>query len=147
MVYFGVYKCLIHSDIVDVIRVSKDVDDYKFFCFDGKVKFFKVDFDRFVGHRANYYAPDCQLLPYGEAVCPPKIETSVYIPYNIHEMMHIAELLSKGMPFLRVDLYNINGHIYFGELTFYPASGLARWTDRKWDEEIGSMLDLRKEYN
>lgn len=137
------YKCMVNDDKVDIFRSSKDIDDYKFFCFDGKVKFFKVDFDRFDEHRANYYTPDCHLMPFGEVVCPPKPEAAVYIPNNIQEMINVAEQLSKGIPFLRVDLYNINGHIYFGELTFYPASGLAKWTDCKWDEEIGSMLKIK----
>lgn len=82
------------------------------------------------------------MLPYGEVVCPPNPEAEIEIPSNISEMVNLAEILSAGIPFLRVDLYNLNGRIYFGELTFYPASGLSRWTDEKWDKEIGEMLDL-----
>lgn len=106
------------------------------------MKFFKVDFGRFIEHRANYYTPDCHLLPYGEVVCPPGSDAKVDIPSNISEMVEIAEKLSAGIPFLRVDLYNLNGRIYFGELTFFPASGLSKWTDDKWDYEIGEMLKI-----
>ena len=133
---------MIINSIVNVRPIDNDLRDYKFFCFNGKVRFFKVDFGRYTEHRANYYTPDCKLLPYGEVICPPNPEVKVDIPININEMVELAEKLSVGIPFLRVDLYNLNGHIYFGELTFYPASGLSRWTDDRWDKEIGEMLEL-----
>lgn len=119
-----------------------DLRDYKFFCFNGKVRFFKVDFGRFTEHRANYYSPDCRLLPYGEVACPPDPDATIQMPSNLDKMIELAEKLSAGIPFLRVDLYNVNGRIYFGELTFYPAGGLSRWTDDKWDREIGDFLTL-----
>lgn len=49
-----------------------ELKDYKFFCFNGKVKFFKIDFGRFVEHHANYYSPEGQLLPFGEKSFPPR---------------------------------------------------------------------------
>ena len=133
---------MIINNIVDVYPVEDDLRDYKFFCFNGNVKFFKVDFGRFTEHHANYYSTDGKLLPYGELVCPPKDDASIQLPSNLKEMIVVAQNLSSGIPFLRVDLYNVNGKIYFGELTFYPASGLSRWTDDKWDREIGDMLEL-----
>lgn len=139
---WGGYKCLIINGIIEIYPIEDDLRDYKFFCFNGRVKFFKVDFGRFTEHRANYYTPDCRLLPYGEIVCPPDFDVKINIPSNISEMVELAEKLSADIPFLRVDLYNVNGKIYFGELTFYPASGLSRWTDDKWDREIGDMLEL-----
>lgn len=122
--------------------VDADLRDYKFFCFNGKVRFFKVDFGRFTEHRANYYSPDCELLPYGEVICPPDPDASVQMPPNLNKMIELAEKLSTGIHFLRVDLYNVNGRIYFGELTFYPAGGLSRWTDDRWDREIGELLKI-----
>lgn len=140
--YEGVKELLIAEEMLKVSDKDSDLKDYKFFCFNGKVKFFKVDFGRFIEHRANYYTPDCQLLPYGEVVCPPDPEAIVEIPANISKMVELAEKLSAGIPFLRVDLYNLNDQIYFGELTFFPASGLSKWTDDKWDQEIGEMIDI-----
>ena len=133
---------MIINNIVDVYPVEDDLRDYKFFCFNGNVKFFKVDFGRFTEHHANYYSTDGKLLPYGELVFPPKDDELIRLPLNLNEMINVAEKLSAGIPFLRVDLYNVNAKIYFGELTFYPASGLSRWTDDKWDREIGDMLEL-----
>lgn len=121
---------------------SSELRDYKFFCFDGKVKFFKVDFDRFKGHRANYYSPSGELLPFGEAHFPPDYNHKEPLPYNLEQMIEIAEKLSMGFPFLRVDLYNVGGKIYFGELTFYPAGGFGPFTGEDWDEKLGKLLSL-----
>lgn len=57
-------------------------------------------------------------------------------------MIAIAESLSNGIPFLRVDLYNINEQIYFGETTFFPAGGIGKFTDEAWDKKLGTFIDL-----
>lgn len=57
-------------------------------------------------------------------------------------MIEICRKLSKSFPFVRVDLYNLDGKIYFGEMTFYPASGFGRYTIDEWDFKIGDMLTL-----
>ena len=98
--------------------------DYKFFCFNGKVRFFKVDFGRFVEHHANYYDTDGNLLPFGEKDFEPDSTYPIELPDNLSEMISLAERLSENEPFLRVDFYNVKGNVYFGELTFYPASGM-----------------------
>ena len=120
----------------------KDLLDYKFFCFNGKVKFFKVDFGRFVEHHANYYDTDGKLLPFGEINFEPDPAHIIELPNNLREMILLAERLSKNEPFLRVDFYNVNGKIFFGELTFYPASGMGKWTTEEADIKIGMYLDL-----
>ncbi len=118
----------------------KDLLDYKFFCFNGKVKFFKVDFGRFVEHHANYYDTDGKLLPFGEINFEPDPAHIIELPNNLREMILLAERLSKNEPFLRVDFYNVNGTIFFGELTFYPASGMGKWTTEEADSIIGDYL-------
>lgn len=116
--------------------------DYKFFCFSGNVKFFKIDFDRFIDHHANYYNRDGKLLPFGEADLLPVPDKLLDIPQNLSEMIGIAERLSVGIPFLRVDLYNVDGKIYFGELTFFPASGLGRFVPHEYDCVLGDYIKL-----
>lgn len=118
--------------------------DYKFFCFNGKVKFFKVDFGRFTSHRANYYTREKKLLPWIESNFPPDPQINHHFPENFDEMIAIAEKLSDNLPFLRVDLYNVNGKILFGEMTFYPASGMEEFKPNGVDVEIGDMLTLPK---
>lgn len=120
----------------------EELKDYKFFCFNGKVKCFKIDFGRFVEHHANYYSPEGKLLPFGEKGLEQDPNHIEIIPENLDKMITIAEKLSDGFKFLRVDLYNIKEEIYFGELTFYPASGMGAFTPNKWDYKLGKMLNL-----
>ena len=117
---------------------------YKFFCFNGKVRFFKVDFGRFVEHHANYYDTNSNLLPFGEKSFEPDPSDIIELPKNLIEMISLAERLSMNVPFLRVDFYNVNSKIFFGELTFYPASGLGKWTTEKADYMIGEYIYVNK---
>lgn len=119
-----------------------ELNDYKFFCFNGEVKFFKIDFDRYIEHHANYYDKNCELLPFGEAAYPPIPDRDLKIPNNIYDMMHLAEKLSASLPFARIDFYNVDGRIYFGEITLFPISGLGKYTSDEWDMKIGDMLIL-----
>jgi len=132
----------IAEQIINNSETKADLPDYKFFCFNGKVKFFKIDFGRFVEHHANYYLPNGDLLPFGEVSCKPDPNHVVNMPNNLSEMIHLSETLSANYKFLRVDLYNVNGKIYFGEFTLYPAAGMGAFIPEEWDEKLGSMLVL-----
>lgn len=132
----------IADQVISNSENSADLRDYKFFCFNGKVKFFKIDFGRFVEHHANYYSPKGDLLPFGEVACQPDINHVENMPNNLSEMIRLAETLSANYKFLRVDLYNVNGKIFFGELTFYPAAGMGTFIPEEWDEKLGNMLAL-----
>lgn len=118
------------------------IRDYKFFCFGGNVKFFKIDFNRFIEHKANYYDVEGNLLPFGEEYCPPDYNKVLPLPKILGEMVAIAERLSLNIPFLRVDFYEIDGKLFFGEMTFYPASGFGPFIPIEWDEKIGEMLKI-----
>ena len=73
----------------------------------------------------------------------PKGHERVFVkPNNYEEMLYISRKLSEGIPHVRVDLYNVNGRIYFGEMTFFHGSGLEEFTPEEWDERIGSWLKL-----
>lgn len=117
-----------------------ELKDYKFFCFNGKVRCFKVDFDRFIDHKANYYDRDANLLPFGEVCCMPDFNRMFKKPKNYDKMIEIVETLSQGIPFVRVDLYNADGNIYFGEMTFFPAAGMGRFEPEEWDSKLGEWL-------
>ena len=139
----------VHRRIIaeEFIKDSKgQLNDFKFFCFNGKVKVFKIDFDRQINHRANYYNRNGELLPFGEKHFPPNPQRILSIPQNLEEMICFAEQLSQGLTFVRVDFYNVDGMIYFGEMTFYPASGVGPFTDEIWDNKLGEWITLpRKE--
>lgn len=119
-----------------------DLRDYKFFCFGGEVKFFKIDFDRFTNHKANYYDRNCKILPFYEKDYPADFDRVVSFPENIEEMILLAEKLSCDIPFVRVDFYNVDGKIYFGEITFFPASGVGKFEPEEWDFKIGKWIAL-----
>lgn len=121
---------------------TKQLRDYKFFCFNGVAKCYKVDFDRFVSHHANYFDLDGKLLKIGEEVCPPNFEKDVKTSDNLRLMKELAEKLTSEVPFLRADFYDVDGKVYFGELTFYPASGFGKFIYEGNDELFGSWLKL-----
>lgn len=139
------YKNVVARIVAEKYMVDEsgtELKDYKFFCFDGQVKCLKVDFGRFKEHHANYYDTGMNLLPFGEANLPPVYNHKIEKPKNFEKMVELAEKLSKGIPFLRVDFYNIYGKIYFGELTLYPASGMGKFTPNGIDLMLGEMINL-----
>lgn len=119
-----------------------ELKDYKFFCFNGKVRCFKIDFDRFQDHKANYYDRDAKLLPFGEVCCMPDFNRVFERPENFDRMIEIVETLSHNIPFVRIDLYNTDGKIYFGEITFFPAAGMGKFNPEGWDLELGKWINL-----
>lgn len=133
-------RIILEKYLID--KKNAQLMDYKFFCFDGKVKFFKIDYNRFTRHQANYYNIDGTLLRFGEEVCPPDFDKKIIMPTNLKKMMGLAEKLSTDIPFVRVDFYDVNGKIYFGEMTFFPASGFGKFIPEEWDAIIGEMLKL-----
>ena len=120
----------------------KDLRDYKFFCFNGKVKIFKIDFDRQTNHRANYYNNVGDLLPFGEADYPPDYNKKLRMPKHLEKMIELAEKLAQDISFIRVDFYEVNSKIYFGELTFFPAAGMGKFTSTEWDYTLGRWIEL-----
>ena len=121
-----------------------ELKDYKFFCFNGKPKILKVDFNRFVKHQANYYDLDWNLLPFIEHGYPSDSNFIIKKPNNLHKMIDFAQKLSQDIPFVRVDFYNINEEIYFGEITFYPNSGVRNFIPKEWNFKIGNLIKLPK---
>lgn len=148
--YFHIYREWPYRDVKPRIIVeeyledstTKDLRDYKFFCFNGKARFYKVDFDRFIDHHANYYDIDGNMLYFGEEVCPPLFDRKLEMPSTIQKMIGYAEKLAEGSTFMRVDFYDVDGRIYFGEITFFPAAGFGVISPSEWDTKIGDMMQL-----
>lgn len=138
--YKSISPCVIAEEYL--IDETGELRDYKFFCFNGSVKFFKVDFHRFQNHRANYYDINMNFLPIREMLVPNDPNTHIDFPNEIDNMMALACKLSQGMPFVRIDFYDVRGQIYFGEMTFYPGSGFDPFIPDEWEKKIGDMLIL-----
>lgn len=119
-----------------------ELKDYKLFCFNGVVKCLKVDFNRAVDHHANYYDQNWNILKFGESKFPPDYTRKIEKPTTLEKMIFFAEQLSQGIPFVRIDFYSIKDKVFFGEITFFPASGMGKFTSDKWDEKLGSWIEL-----
>ena len=119
--------------------------DYKIYCFNGEPDVILVCKDRFAGntHRAKYYFYDhkWKFIPLNKGddnISNPEIPC----PKNLDEMIEIAKELSKDFIFSRIDLYNIDGKIYFGEITLSPNSGFDADITRKTDIMFGKKLEI-----
>ncbi len=119
--------------------------DYKFFCFNGKVDSVMVCLDRNTGDTKYYFFDkDWRLCRYNKRGKEAPKNFTLPKPDHIDEMFEIAHTLSKGLPFARVDLYNSEGQIYFGEITFFPDSGFDSNLLKETDEYFGSLIDLEE---
>ncbi len=125
---------------------NDDLQDYKFLCFDGKPYFCWVDVGRFSNHKRNVYDLDWNLQRWNQSEYGNTDET-IPKPNNFSEMIKIAEKLCQGFSHVRVDLYNVKGKIYFGEMTFTNGSGFDKIVPDEYDLILGNMwkLDMRKE--
>jgi hypothetical protein len=113
--------------------------DYKFLVFDGRVRVIWVDQDRFGDHRRNFYSPAWESLDVGMNY---PCGNLVPRPAKLDAMIAVAERLADRIDFVRVDLYNIDDRIIFGELTNYPEGGWARFDPPEFDAELGSLWSL-----
>lgn len=121
---------------------THELIDYKFMCFNGEPKIIFSCTERFSeeGLKITFFDKSWSKLPFERHY--PSSKKKVKKPYNFDKMIEFARCLSNSIPFVRVDFYEINGKLYFGELTFYPGSGLEEFTPLKWDYKIGNMIDL-----
>lgn len=113
---------------------NDDLIDYKFFCFNGEPFYMYVIKERFLegGAKLGVFDMDFKQLPY-KRVDIKKLSIEIEKPANFNEMIEIAKILSKDFPHVRVDMYNIDGQIYFGELTFYNGSGYKGYVPDEFD--------------
>ncbi len=128
-------------------KKGKLPSDYRFFCFDGVPKIMMMDIGvlnaegrhQFEFPR-NIYDMEFNLMPirFGRD----NYKGHVAKPENYERMVEIAEKLSKPFPMCRVDLYNLDGKIYFGEMTFYHGGCCQEITPREWDYRLGSWIDI-----
>lgn len=122
---------------------NNDLIDYKFFCFNGKPFCLYVIVERFLedGIKLGIFDTEFNLLPYRRSDIR-GLKKEIPKPNNFNRMLKIAEELSRDFPFVRVDLYNIDGAIYFGELTFYDGSGYKGYIPDEFDFILGKNFEL-----
>lgn len=124
-------------------RGKVDLVDYKIYCFNGKAKYCQVIQDRSNKETIDFFDEQwvhqkfCGLNPLAE-----HSSESIIKPHNWELMKELASRLSADEPFLRVDFYEIDDKVYFGELTFFPSGGLGVFTPKEWDLKLGEMIKL-----
>ena len=122
---------------------AKELRDYKAFCFNGEPKFFYLSqgLENHKSARISFVTLNWEFAKYTRRdykpfdKLPPK-------PQNLEKMIELAKILSNGMRFLRVDFYEVNGKIYFGELTFHPNAGFIPFDNEEHDYELGRLIDI-----
>lgn len=121
--------------------------DYKFYCFNGEPRFLYVGYadvrDGVKHDRMTYLDLDWHKTAFNR---PDHDELLFFpeIPSNFDEMIEVAKKLSEGIPFVRVDLYNINNRIYFSEMTFFPGSGFSPFSPKEAETTLGIWIKLPK---
>ena len=122
---------------------SDGLIDYKFYCFNGEPKFLYLGYANMRNGEKHDYLTyldlDWKPTPFSRPDHP-QIPFEVKKPTNFNEMLYIAAKLSEGIPFVRVDLYNIDQRILFSEITFTPGSGFTIFYPEEWEEKLGSWI-------
>lgn len=141
--YKNVPKRIIAEKYIEPNSETNDLSDYKFFCFNGEVKGLFVATERQNPNeevKFDFFDENYHHLPFRQGhdhakVIPPK-------PKNFELMKQLAEKLSKGIPHVRVDFYDIGDKVFFGEMTFFHFSGMVKFEPQEWDYKIGEWLKL-----
>lgn len=123
-------------------NTTKELRDYKFFCFDGEVKALFVATERGSAEETkfDFFDSDYKHLPFING--HPNASEIPQKPTHFEEMKALAAKLSQGIPQVRADLYECNGKVYFGEMTFFHWSGLMPYQPEEWDYTFGSWIKL-----
>lgn len=123
-------------------ETGTNLRDYKFYCFDGKAKVVGIYQDRNTDKETtgDFFDMDFNWLDFTFNMTNAKVKPSK--PNHFEKMKEIAEILSEGIPHVRVDLYLSNDKIYFGELTFFDGSGFDKIEPIEWDIKLGEWINL-----
>ena len=138
------YKSWAYKDIIPRLLVEEYLgggdavpSDLKLFTFHRKVQLVQVDTSRFSGHRRNLFTPNWE--PLAVRYIWPEADMAPTRPRQLEEMISVAERLSEPFEFIRVDMYEVDGRVYVGEMTHYPEAGLGQLTPRDFDLALGRV--------
>ena len=121
---------------------DSQLTDYKVFCFDGQPKLIQVDYDRFEGHKRQFFDCDWNRLDISFHF-PSDTAKVIFRPSVLEEMLELSRKLSAGFPHLRTDFYIVGDRLYVGEMTFFHGTGFGKWWPEGTDEWLGSFLKIQ----
>ena len=149
------YKNIKPTIIAEKLLVDKNGKipfDYKIHCFNGKVRMIQVDIDRNTDHHyRNWYNVKWEREPYkwsspkGNGVYTDPSDFEIEKPATLNQMISLSEKMSEDFMYVRVDWYDVDGKLYFGELTFHHDGGNQPILPKEWDEKLGKELILSEQ--
>ena len=146
------YKNIQRKIIAEAFMVdstAEELRDYKWYCFNGVPEFCQVISDRSKCETIDFFNPSWEHMEFTGLSEPgnpyPKSKDPVAAPHTLEQMKEAASILSQGIAFARIDLYEVNGKMYFGEITFFPASGLGVFEPEQWNYYLGDRIVLPKQ--
>jgi hypothetical protein len=138
--YHNNHPTIVCEELIEADRDAGELFDYKFFCFNGKPEYIFFVSDRQNEAKSDFYNMDWELQSFRWFYEPSgKVHPK---PKCFDQMAKYAEILSQGFPFVRVDFYESNGRVYFGELTFFHGSGYGWFKPEEWDKIFGDKITL-----
>ena len=120
-----------------------DLPDYKWYCFNGEPKFCQVIQNRSTNETIDFFDINWihqEFIGLNPKACHSHIP--IDCPANLVTQIQIARKLSNGIPFSRVDLYSVGNKVYFGEITFFPMSGMGVFCPSEYNRILGDMIKL-----
>lgn len=140
--YKNVPKRIIAEKYLEPSFETNDLPDYKFFCFNGEPRFCQVISGRGGKMCIDFFDYDWNHQPFHEPKKYPFADVKPEKPKHFEQMWRAASSLSKGLPFSRIDFYDVNDKVYFGEITFFPTSGTGGFDPEEWDKQFGDWIKL-----
>ena len=130
----------IYAEAFMIPNGDNDINDYKFFCFDGRPEILFVATERSTDCKFDFFDMEFNHLNIDNI--HPRSDKPVPCPKNFGQMKEVATKLSRGMKFVRIDLYEINGMIYFSEYTIYHAGGFWPMAPAEWEYRLGDLIQI-----
>lgn len=141
--YKNVQRRIIAEEYIAPDDGHDDLTDYKWFCFDGEPYYCQVIQDRKKKETIDFFDKQWNHQPFiGMSLKANNAPVQPKCPVKLNEMVEIARQLSEGIPFARIDLYEVRGRVYFGEITFFPASGFGSFRPKQYNKIIGDLIKL-----
>lgn len=139
--YKGIKPYIIAEQLmIDETAPEKSIEDYKFFCFNGEPKVMFIATDRATDCKFDFF--DMNFNHLDLVNIHPNADKPISKPEKFDEMKELAAKLSQGMRHVRIDLYELNGKIYFGEYTFFHGGGFQLCHPEKWERQLGDWIDI-----
>lgn len=142
--YKNVQRKVFAEKYIEPDQESKDLPDYKFFCFNGEPKYCQVISGRDTITCIDFFDFNWNHQPFHEPKSYPFANVEPQKPKYYIQMWEKARLLAQGKPFSRIDFYQVRELVLFGEITFYPTSGMGGFDPEEWDNKFGELLLLPK---